>query len=368
MTGKIYFTVGPTELYPEVKSFYKSAFEKKIFSISHRSIEFEEIFKTTVRNLKKLLNIPKDYYVFFYSSATECMERIIQNLVREKSFHYVNGFFAQRFYEISLKYKKSPEKVCSSFGEGTKFENISIPNTTELICIILNETSTGVALNIEDVKKLKQKYPDILIALDLVSAIPYYKIDYKYIDCSFFSVQKGFGMPPGLGVLILNEKCIKKAENLYNDGISIGSYNNFLKWKENYLKNQTTVTPNIPAIFVLGKICETLIRYGNEKIREETNNKAKLIYDYFENHNFIKPFVKNRYFRSKTTISLETNIDSEKIIKELARQGLIISNGYKIFKGKQIRIGNFPMHKTKDVKTLIQKFSLFNSNNKFGII
>lgn len=356
MTGKIYFTVGPTELHPEIKKLYTLALNKKIFSISHRSNEFSNIFSSTVENLKKLLKIPEDYYIFFLGSATECMERIIQNLVMNKSFHYINGFFAQRFYDISLQYKKLTDKVCSSYGEGTKFENFIIPQDVELICIVLNETSTGVALNFEDIKKLKLKYPNILIALDIVTAVLYYNIDFKFIDCAFFSVQKGFGMPPGLGVLILNERCIKKAEEINNSGISIGSYNNFIKWKENYLKNQTTVTPNIPAIYILGKISEMFIKYGIEKIRKETENKAELLYSYFENHNFIRPFVKNEYFRSKTTLALETQISSEKIIEKISKHGFILSKGYNIFKNKHIRIGNFPMHKTNDVENLIKKF------------
>ncbi len=358
MSNKIYFTVGPTELYPVIKKFYYSAINRKIFSISHRSKEFSDIFQATVKNLKKLLSIPEDFYIFFFSSATECMERIIQNLVIDKSFHYINGFFAQRFYDISTKLNKSPEKIYSSYGEGTNFKNLILPERIELICIVLNETSTGVALNFDDIKKLKIKYPEILLSLDIVTAVPYYKIDYEYVDSAFFSVQKGFGMPPGLGVLILNEKCIKKAEILNKKGISIGSYNNFLNWKENFLKNQTTVTPNIPAIYILGKICEYLLENGYKKISEETDKKSELIYNYFNNHKFIKPFVQNKYYRSKTTIVLETKINSEKIVNILSNQGFVLSRGYSIYKEKHIRIGNFPMHTVEDTKNLIEKFKL----------
>ncbi len=356
MPNKTFFTVGPTELFPEVKKIYQEALKKKIFSISHRSLEFSSIFNLTVNNLKKLLNIPQDFNVFFLSSATECMERIIQNLVLNKSFHYDNGFFAERFFNISVQYNKSAEKFSSHYGTGTDFKNIKLPENTELLCIVLNETSTGVALNINDIKRFKQKNPDVILALDIVTAVPYYKIDFRYIDCAFFSVQKGFGMPPGLGVLILNEKCIKKAEEINKSGISIGSYNNFLKLKENFLKNQTTITPNIPLIYILGKISDFLLNYGIDKIRNETEKKAELLYNYFDEHNFIKPFVKEEKFRSKTTITLQTEIESDKIIKTLSRNGFVISYGYNIFKNKHIRIGNFPMHRIEDVRKLIKLF------------
>ena len=42
------------------------------------------------------------------------------------------------------------------------------------------------------------------------------------IDTAFFSVQKAFGLPAGLGVWIANEKCLEKAKRLAKyDGITL---------------------------------------------------------------------------------------------------------------------------------------------------
>jgi phosphoserine aminotransferase len=70
----------------------------------------------------------------------------------------------------------------------------------------------------------ERKKSNALIVVDAVSSLPYPDFDFTKLDSVFFSVQKGFGLPAGLGVWIVNEKCIAKAEHLLSKGISIGSY------------------------------------------------------------------------------------------------------------------------------------------------
>lgn len=353
---KTFFTVGPTEIFPEVKDIMLKAFKEKIFSLSHRSREFTDINIHTEKELKKLMNIPDDFYVFYVGSATEAMERIIQNLVGKKSCHFVNGFFAERFYNIAKQLKKEPYIIKSGYGEGFDFAKVKIPKDSELICFTHNETSTGVAMNLRDIYKIKEKNPGKIVAVDVVTSVPFVNIDFSKIDCAFFSVQKGYGMPPGLGVIIINKKCINKTLYLKNKNISIGSYHNFIALAENAKKNQTAVTPNIPGIYLLGKVCELLNKKGIGKIRKETLMKAELMYDFFENNKNIVPFVQDRKLRSDTTLVFNVNKDSAVIVNELKSKGFVISRGYRDFKDSHIRIGNFPMHKTTDVKKLLQAF------------
>ena len=349
----IYFTTGPTQLNDKVKSYFYSAIRKNILSFSHRSKDFSDILQSTVEELKKLLEIPDSHYVFFLSSGTECMERIIQNLVYKKSFHFINGYFAERFYNISKQLKKSPKFIKTDFGKGFDFGEIKIPDETELICITHNETSTGVALNLDDIYEIKKSHKNKLVALDIVTSVPYYRIDFEYIDSAFFSVQKGFGMPSGLGVLIINKKCLKKTKDLNKKNINIGTYNNFLNLKLNADKNQTTVTPNILGIYLLGRICKQLNEYGIDKIRNETEVKAKLIYNFLDGIDKYNAFVSDETLRSKTTIVVESKKEIDKVILKLSRKNIIVNNGYKDFKNKHFRIGNFPMHKIENAIRLV---------------
>lgn len=350
---KTFFTPGPTELHPEVRTFINEALENNVCSINHRSKEFENIYKLTTDTLKKLLNIPESNYVFFLSSATECMDRIIQNCVETDSFHFVNGAFADRFYKTAVELKKNAVKVEADYGKSFDFKNVEIKNSPELICITQNETSTGVAIDTNEIYRLKDLFPETLVAVDIVTSAPYVKIDFNKTDCAFFSVQKGFGLPAGLGVLILNEACMEKARFLKSKNTGIGSYHNFISLYENAVKYQTTETPNVLGIFLLGKVCELLLNYGIENIRKETEEKANMLYDFFDSNNTLKPFVKNKPDRSKTIINVETGGRQNEIKHRLSEERIIVGSGYGKFKDSQIRIANFPMHKPEDVRKII---------------
>ncbi len=355
--NKIYFTVGPTELFPEVKQYINEAIKNKIFSISHRSKEFETINLETNKQLKILLGIPDEFYIFYLSSATECMERIIQNLVYKTSFHFINGYFAGRFYNIAKNLKKNPYQTKANFQNGFIFDKIKIPENTELICFTQNETSTGMKIEMENIYKIKDNYPEKIIAIDIVSSAPYVGINFNKIDCAFFSVQKGFGLPSGLAVLIVKKNCIEKTKTLLAKKISIGGYYNFISLAENAEKNQTSVTPNIMGIYLLGRICKQLNQKGIEKIRKETDEKADFIYEYLKRHRYIRPFIENNKNRSNTTLVFEVAIDSNIIVEKIKERGFVLSKGYRDLKDTQIRIANFPMHNIEDVRKLIRAFN-----------
>ena len=349
--NNIFLMTGPTELYPEVKTFIDEGLENKILSISHRSEEFSEIVKSCYDNLRNLMGIPDDFYIFFVSSATEAMERMIENLVEKNSFHFINGAFAKRFYDISVSLKKEPDFIFSNDGKGFEFENISIPDESEIVCLTHNETSTGVALELDSIYELKKIYPEKIFVLDIVTSVPYYKINFNFIDAAFFSVQKGFGIPSGLGVMLVKKDLINKTKYLKEKNINIGSYNNFLNLAINADKFQTTVTPNMFLIYLLGKVSEMLNLYGYDKIVSETKEKSELIYDFFEKSGTFKPFVKNKAIRSDTTLVINTPINIKDILKN---NGYIVSSGYGIHRNKQIRIGNFPMQRLEDIKNFLK--------------
>lgn len=354
--SKFFFTVGPTQLYPEVQEFYREAFENNIPSISHRSQAFSEVVKTTVQELQKLLSIPDNFYLFFLSSATECMERTIESLVISKSTHFVNGYFAKRFNDIARQLKRKVQTLTSHFDRGFLFSDYTIDSDSEMICLTLNETSTGIAINPEEIVNLKKANPDKIVVVDAVTAFPYYKLDFNYIDVAFFSVQKGFGMPAGLGVLIVNKDCITKAHSVIKENVCAGSFNNFIHLAEKAEKYQTSVTPNALAIYVLGRVANMFNNLDKDYITSTTEKKAKLIYDYFETREDIHPFVKDIASRSKTTIVLQVSGNNEHILKKLEHNDFVISKGYADFKNQHIRIANFPMHKVPDVLNLLYLF------------
>lgn len=359
----VYFTPGPSQLYPTVKKHTIDALNQDIGSISHRSRQFQKIHQRTTQNLRKLLDIPQTHHIFFLSSALETMERILQNTVFKYSAHFVNGAFSEKWYQFAIELHKKPQKFEVNLGNRFDFEKITIPRKTELICLTQNETSTGVSLPMQDIYDLHKRFPKPLIALDIVSSAPYPQIDYGKIDIAFFSVQKGFGLPAGLDVLILNERAIEKSRSI-SKKISIGTYHSFPSLLAMAEKNQTPETPNALFIYILGEVCQDMSKRSMKTIRKETNIKARLIYGFAEKNKHLKPFVKEKQFRSSTTIDLEL-IDktSEEIVSTLKRKSLVIGKGYGKLKNNHIRIANFPAHAIRDTKLLVDELELLFSND-----
>ena len=359
MKHHVNFTPGPSQLYFTVADHARQAFREGIPSISHRSKLFEQISTEATAGLRQLLNIPSDYFIFFTGSATEVWERIIQNLVAEHSFHLVNGAFSKRFYEIAAQLNKKPVKL--EAGEGKGFdENISIPSSTELIAVTHNETSTGVSLPLDFIYSLKEKNPQALIAVDAVSSLPYPDFDFNKLDSVFFSVQKGFGLPAGLGVWIVNEKCIAKADQLLSKGISIGSYHNIPSLKSHASKHQTPETPNVLGIYLLNKVIHDMLRRGVEIIRKETEYKAAILYQALNHHPFLSAFVQDEKFQSKTVVVGDCQFHTEKLTLYLQQRGLFPGDGYGTFKKTQLRFANFPAHSKEQYEFLVDSLTAFS--------
>lgn len=350
----IYFTPGPSQLFHTVPAHITQALRENIPSLSHRSKKYQlEIFEKTVAGLRTLMDIPSSHQILFVASGTEAMERVIENTVLKHSFHFVNGAFSKRFYTTSLELKKKAEKCEVAFGKGFLFKDAAIPKKSELVCFTQNETSTGISLPLQEIYAIKKKNPDKLIALDIVSSAPYVEVDFRSIDIAFFSVQKGFGLPAGLGVMVVGPQALEKAKNLLKKDLSIGSYHSFLSLAEFAAKNQTPETPNVLGQYLLGKVVGDMRRIGITKIRKQTDQKATLLYDFFDSHNTLSPFVSEKRFRSHTVLTIVTPDGSDGIVERLKEKGFVVDRGYGNLKETQIRIANFPAHNASDVQSLL---------------
>lgn len=348
-----YFTPGPSELYFTADFHVKNALKDKILSISHRSRQFEQIYEHTESHLRLLLGIPDNYQIFFTSSATEIWERIIQNLVKEKSYHLVNGSFSRRFYEIANELGRKGGMVKAQEGSCCDPNDMVVPEDTELIAITHNETSIGASQPIGDMQRIRQAFPQALIAVDAVSSLPFVNLPFGDIDCFYFSVQKGFGLPAGLGVWALNERCIEKALGMQENNISLGSYHAVPSLLERAQKKQTPETPNVLGIYLLGKIAEDMLTKGIDQIRRETEYKAAVLSQVISKHPQLEFFVREGKYQSKTVLVANCKNGSAPWLHALEEKGMVLGAGYgNQYKDKHIRIANFPTHSKERIEML----------------
>lgn len=353
----IYFTPGPSELHPATLGFLNKAIEEKIPSISHRSKQFEEIYKKAGDMLRSLLKAPSDWQVFFLGSATEAMERIVQNCSRRKTFHLVNGAFSKNFFEIAKDYKRQAVEHRAEAAQGFNLDQISVAADVELVCLTQSETSTGIWTPPDHIKILKAKAPQALLAIDIVSSAPCVDLNFADFDLAFLSVQKCFGLPAGLGVLLASPASLQRAQEIEASGACVGSYHSFGSLLSDAKRHQTPETPNVLGIFLLGEICAYFVKYGRERIIEETRTKAKLIYDFLNSHSSLKPAVKSPCHQALTVAAVSVPSGSASLIQKLKERGYIVGSGYAELKDSQIRIANFPAHSTEQVKALLTEMA-----------
>jgi phosphoserine aminotransferase len=352
----INFTPGPSQLYPTVPHHIRTALQEEIGSLSHRGKIFEELFLRTVDSLKTLLSIPSDYHVVFLSSATEGMERIVQNCVEQESFHFINGAFSQKFHDISKSHYKKTQSYTVDIQKPFDYHNAFIPQSAEVIAVTQNETSNGWTFLENDIHALKAKNPNSLIAVDIVSSVPYVNLDFAKVDVVFFSVQKGFGLPAGLGVLIMSPQAYEKSLYMHKNKSIIGSYHTFPTLIKHAQIGQTPETPNVLGIYLFEKVLRDIHKIGLSEIRAKTEQKAQQLYTYLNASDCYIPLITPVEHRSKTVIVVKGKEKLSVLHEKLKTKSLVVGNGYGEEKDTQIRIANFPTHTPLQIAKLLKYF------------
>ncbi|WP_456462247.1 aminotransferase class V-fold PLP-dependent enzyme [Reichenbachiella sp.] len=353
----MFFTPGPSALYFTAEQHIKDALKSDIPSISHRSKAYVKMHQETTEVLRELLQLPENFTIGFTSSATEVWDRMSENLIRNHSVHFINGDFSKKFHNAVASHGKNAEGRVAEAGTHHDLLSSVISDEVELVGLAQNETSTGAAMPVEDINSFRDKNKNPLLVVDAVSSLPIPDFDFNKLDSMYFSVQKSFGLPAGLGVWTFNERCVEKAELLKTEGNYHDSYNSILKIAKMAAKHQTTCTPNVLNIYLLGKVAKDMLDKGIGQIRQEAKYKSALLYNLFETHPKLNAFVSEKKFRSQTVGVAEVDGGSESLIQALAKKGLNIGNGYGEFKNKQIRIASFPTHSKEQIELLVDEIN-----------
>jgi len=352
MSNQIFFTPGPAQTFYSFQQHLKNALKDDVPSISHRSDPFKKIFQFTTEKLRELLQVPDGYDILFTSSANEIWERIAQNLIISSSHHFVNGAFSKKFYDFTKAYQIQP--TVQEVNPGHSFD-LSYPKEAEVIAITQNETSIGYNFPVEEIKEISNKRGnDTLLAIDAVSCMPAVPLDLNLVDSAYFSVQKCFGLPAGLGVWIVNEKCHAKAIQKQAQGKIIGSYHNLPTLKKFADKYQTPETPNVLGIYLLGKVAEDMLYRGAKQIQNDTLYKTTILHQVMEELDWINPFINKSKYRSRTVaVGQLNNVTSSEVIDKMKAKKVVLGNGYGNFKEDHLRIANFPTHSKEQVELLV---------------
>jgi phosphoserine aminotransferase len=350
----ISFYPGPSRIYDEVPQYVKDAHKQGILSINHRSEEFMKMSEKTIKLLKEKLNIPKNYTVLYTTSATECWEIIAQSLITDKSYHLYNGAFGQKWYDYTKRI--NPVAMPLPFGMDEKLnpDKLIFDQHEGVVCLTQNETSNGTQISNSIIKNIKKNNPNYLIAVDATSSMGGIKLDFKAADLWFASIQKCFGLPAGLGLLICSPQTIERAKIL-NEKKHYNSLPFMISMMDNW---QTPFTPNVMAIYLLMRVLEKA-----DAIDDVHNKLEKQYYswsDFLNQRKNLKHLVENSAVHSFTVLPVKsTPTFVEDLKKKAKKAGFLLGEGYGEFKSSTFRVANFPALKSREIADLKSFLKVF---------
>jgi phosphoserine aminotransferase len=344
---QISFYPGPSRVYSQVPEYILDAYSEGLLSANHRSAMFMDMIVDLKRILQNRLDIPNDYSIVFTSSATECWEIIAQSLTRNASQHFYNGAFGE-------KWMKRAGALIETFA--TPFDlNATLPiekmTEADVICVTQNETSNGSQIPSKVLKELRAK-TDQLIAVDATSSMGGIHLDFKLADVWFASVQKCFGLPAGMGVMILSPQAIGRSEEL-NDRLR---YNSLLNLLENWNKNQAPYTPNVLGLYLLLRTQKNA-KHISEVEKKLKNRHTKWV-EFLDDFPNLQIFPENDELRSTTVLTIQCP-DPQLILQKGEELEITFGKGYDHWKESTFRIANFPAIKRKEIdkaQTFLRKF------------
>lgn len=350
----ISFYPGPSKVYPEVPRYVREAYDQGILSINHRSEAFMDISERTIRLLRQRLHVPEDYMIFFTSSATECWEIISQSLVRHHSYHIYNGAFGAKWFSYAQKLQTAATGLSFAQEAAIDLTQVTPPKAADLIAITHNETSNGTAVGTETLKQIRQKFPDRLIAVDATSSMAGINLDFTQADVWYASVQKCFGLPAGMAVLICSPAAVAQALALQENR----HYNSLPYMIEQMQHWQTTYTPNVMGIYLLMRTLEN--RPVIEQTAQLIMERYQVWIDFIATLPYLSLLVKNNEIRSKTVVALEAAPAVVNQIRTAAtKAGITLGNGYGELKPHTLRIANFPALEASEIALLTSFLTSF---------
>ncbi len=345
----ISFYPGPSRVHDAIPKYVKDAFNLGIMSINHRSDDFIKMSEQTIRLLKQKLNVPKNYTVFFTSSATECWEIIAQSVVTDKSYHLYNGSFGQKWFEYTKRIRPLAEPLPFDVNEKLEARKLIFDLKEGLICMTQNETSNGTQVANNIIRAIKKNNPTYLLAIDATSSMAGIQLDFKAADIWFASVQKCFGLPAGLGVMICSPQALERVQTIQEHS----HYNSLTFMTEMMAKWQTPYTPNVLGIYLLMRVLEDsdAIAGTHEKIHARYTRWISFL----KARKNLRHFVSEEEVQSYTVIPVTADEKTVTAIKKKAKEeGLLLGEGYGTYKPVTFRIANFPALKDKEITTLMK--------------
>jgi len=317
-------------------------------TIDHRGPDFKRLTKEVLEGIKKIF-ITEQPVIIYPGSGTGAWEAALVNTLSpgDKVLMYDTGHFSTTWYKIACKLGLDAQLLPGNWRNGAspnEIENILMDDkkkTIKSLCIVHNDTSTGITSNISEIRKVIDRtgHPSLFM-VDTISSLA--SIEYNHdkwgVDVTIGGSQKGLMLPPGLCFNAISKKALiahKKAK----------LKRSYWDWQEMINANNQGVFPYTPATNLLYGLSESIKMIQEEGLEKVIKRHSKLaeatriaVTNWELEINALNP---NEYSNSLTAVLMPQGHNSD-TFREIVLENFNVSlgNGLGQLNTKAFRIGH----------------------------
>ncbi len=187
-------------------------------TIDHRGPEFQKLGQDVLAGMKHVFQT-KSPVIIFPASGTGAWEAALVNTLSagDRVLMCETGQFATLWQNMAKKLGLAPEFIPGDWRHGVDAAAVEAKlkedksHAIKAVCVVHNETSTGVTSRIGEVRKAidRAQHPALLL-VDTISSLG--SIDYRHdewgVDVTVAGSQKGLMLPPGLSFNAVSDKAL----------------------------------------------------------------------------------------------------------------------------------------------------------------
>ena len=317
-------------------------------TIDHRGPDFGRLGRQVLEGLQKIFQTSGAVMVY-PSSGTGAWEASLVNTLSpgDRVLMVETGHFAVLWKDVALRFGLEVDFIPTDWRRGADpavVEAKLVEDTSHVIkavAIVHNETSTGVASRVGEIRKAMDRagHPALLL-VDTISSLG--SIDYRHdewgVDVTVGCSQKGLMLPPGLGLNAVSQKALDASKTARLP-------RSYWDWDPMLRDNQAGFFPYTPAtnlLYGLKEAIQMLLEEGLENVFARHNRHAEATRRAVRAWG-LETVCQNPLEHSSvlTGVMMPAGHDADKLRKViLERYDLSLGTGLGRLKGKAFRIGH----------------------------
>ncbi len=318
-------------------------------TIDHRGPEFSDMTSRILEDIKKVVKGQNSIPIIFPSSGTGAWEAALVNILSDgdKILMYDTGHFSSLWKNMAEKLGFEVIYLESDWRTGVDSNKIieilknDKKHEIKAVCLVHNETSTGVASKIPStIKEIKSINHPSIIMVDTISSlgsIDYYHDDWM-VDVTVAGSQKGLMLPPGIAFNFISQKALDVS--LKNDYKR--SYWDWGEMVKTNINGFFPYTPSTNILFGLQEALRLMEEEGLDNIFNRHERHAKATREAVKSWGIeLLPLNNDEHSNSLTSLLFKDNVNADNLRKIiLDKFNTSLGTGLGRWAGKIVRIGH----------------------------